>query len=172
MGLKVFLNVALQILGRKFYKITKKSSFPYLKYPHLIWGTPNYKCGTPHEHTEYMRILCGTLNCNTELCKGFRTCGISSTSTIGKVSVSMWKICGEFRLSFFTMRKNAEIINLNKFCSGKYLRKISSAEILDLHNFTSEKYLRKLISLPYAGLDHFCGVVIFRSVLLRSTYLC
>ena len=34
----------------------------------------------------------------------------------------------------------------NKFCSGKCLRKISSAEILDLDNFTSGKYLRKLIS--------------------------
>ena len=81
-----------------------------------------------------------------ELCKEFRTCGISSTSVIGKISASMWQICGEFGLSFFTMRKNAEIINLNKFCSGKYLRKISSAEILDLDNFTSGKYQRKLIS--------------------------
>ena len=58
--------------------------------------------------------------------------------------------CGKFAensdLVFFTMRKNAEIINLNKFCSGKYRRKISSAEILDLDNFTSGKYLRKLIS--------------------------
>ena len=58
----------------------------------------------------------------------------------------MWKICGELRLNFFTMQKNAEIINLNKFCNGKYLRKISSAEILDLDNFKSGKYLRKLIS--------------------------
>ena len=106
--------------------------FPYLKYPHLICGTPQYICGTPHEHMEYMRILCGTLHCNAELCKEFRTCGISSTSVIGKISALVWKICAEFRLSFFTMRKNAEIINLNKFCSGKYLRKISSAEILYL----------------------------------------
>ena len=93
-----------------------------------------------------MRILCGTPQCNADLCKEFRTHGIFSTSVIGKISASMWKVCGEFRLSFFTMRKNAEIINLNKFCSGKYLRKISSAEILDLDNFTSGKYLRKLIS--------------------------
>ena len=106
--------------------------FPYLKYPHLICGTPQYICGTPHEHMEYMRILCGTLHCNAELCKEFRTCGISSTSVIGKISALVWKICAEFRLSFFTMRKNAEIINLNKFCSGKYLRKISSAEIFYL----------------------------------------
>ena len=92
-----------------------------------------------------MWILCGTPHCHAELCKEFRTCRISSTSVIGKISASMWKICGEFRLSSFTMRKNAEIINLNKFCSGKYLGKISSAEILDLDNFTSGKYLRKLI---------------------------
>ena len=83
---------------------------PYLKYPHLICGTPQYICGTPHEHTEYMRILCGTPHCNGEPCNEFRTCGIFSTSVTGKISASMWKVCGEFRISFFTMRKNAEII--------------------------------------------------------------
>ena len=132
--------------GIKLFQEILKRTIPYLKYLHLICGTPQYICGTRHEHTEYMRILCGILHCNAELCKEFRICRISSTSVIGKISTSMWKVRREFRFSFFTMRKNAEIINLNKFCSGKYLRKISSAEILDLDNFTSGKYLRKLIS--------------------------
>ena len=93
------------------------------------------------------------LQCRTLQRVSFRTCGISSTSVDGKFSASMWKICGEFRPSFFTILKNAEIIKLNKFYCGKYLRKISSAEILDLNNFTSAKYQRKLISFSNHVLD-------------------
>ena len=52
-------------------------------------------CGIPHNP-------CGIPQCFAELRKGFTSCGICSTSHIGIFSASIWKICGKFRLSFFT----------------------------------------------------------------------
>ena len=76
--------------------------FPYLKSPHHTCGTPHNICGTPQVHVEFLRNPCGILQCFAELRKGFTTCGICSTSHIGIFSASIWKICGKFRLSFFT----------------------------------------------------------------------
>ena len=99
-----------------FWKVNFMQGYsvhPYLKYPHLICGTPQYVCGTLHEHTEYMQILCGTPHCNAELCKEFRTCGISSTSVIGKISASVWKICGVDQRERHTLNNN---FNFSRQC--------------------------------------------------------
>ena len=75
---------------------------PYLKSPHHTCGTPHNICGTPQVHVEFLRNPCVIPHCFAELRKGFTTCGICSTSHIGIFSASIWKICGKFRLSFFT----------------------------------------------------------------------
>ena len=131
--------------------ITRRS--PYLKYPHLLCGTPQYLCGTPHEHTEYMRILCGTPHCNAELRIAMRNSARNSGHAeflphqlLEKFPHQCRKFAENSDLVFLLCGKMRKLSTSNKFCSGKYLRKISSAEILDLDNFTRGKYRRKLIS--------------------------
>ena len=122
---------------------------PYLKSPHHTCGTPHNICGTPQVHVEFLRNQCGIPQCFAELRKGFTTCGTCSTSHIGIFSASIRKICGKFRLSFFTYWNYAESIDLNNFHIGKYLRKIYTAEILDLDDFTSGKCLRNIFTAMY-----------------------
>ena len=91
------------LLNRHFCKKRNQiSPMPYLKSPHHTCGTPHNICGTPQVHVEFLRNPCGIPQCFAELRKGFTTCGICSTSHIGIFSASIWKICGKFRLSFFT----------------------------------------------------------------------
>ena len=84
------------------HRVIMGKIFPYLKSPHHTCGTPHNICGTPQVHVEFLRNRCGIPQCFAELRKGFTTCGICSTSHIGIFSASIWKICGKFRLSFFT----------------------------------------------------------------------
>ena len=54
------------------------------------------------ELRRFLRNQCRIPQCFAELRKGFTTCGTCSTSHIRIFSASIWKICGKFRLGFFT----------------------------------------------------------------------